>query len=451
MNARELWQRFRRRKIATWTAAYVAGAAAVFGTLESIGDVFAWQAGVMRAVFFLLLAGLVITVLVAWYHGERGRQGVGAVEALLILGVSGAGLSAAGWSLRSSSVGVESAGARPQGAVESPADPAASTPEALEAFRRGEDALRSRTPAAVIEAIGEYREAYSLAPGMAAALAREAYAYGLFLDWGWTYPGINSDRLLELGMELSARALEMDSVAPEAWLARAYLLQLADPQNPERALSAYSRATALDPANPEAHHQFGQTLMISGRYAEARSAYHAALAIDGERPLTLVALSAIARRIGDTSAAKRWADSAVVLAADAPYAWASRALRDLEDGNFEGAAKDAREALRIDPSYELPARAILGAALWNSDQREEGRRELERSRAALVKPEEPSPTDALYLGAALVSIGRVDEALALIEAARPRARWLWFYLQSPGFDPIRRHPRFRAVVDRAVG
>lgn len=547
-----LWERLKRQKLATWTVAYVTSAAALFGTLETIGDVFDWPPGVMRAVFFLLLAGLAATLLIAWYHGERGRQRVTAGEALLLAGVAALGMIGATTSLRGSRGGPVAAEAglvvrpftdtspdgdqaylglgiaeeirralsvregvpipraatavfpgahvldgsvqrigeiirvaarltdpsgssvwnhqfevpverlfdvedeivdevaRRVGAPEAsarPAGPALGDPEAHDAYLRGEHALRQRTPASVIAAIGQYRAASTRDLGFAAALAREAYAYAIYLDWGWTYPGLADDELRTRGIDLYERALAIDSVSPEGWLAKAYLTLLADPLHPATSLPAFSRAVDLDPANPEAQHQYGQTLMSIGRYAEAKAAYHAALAIDPERPMTLVPLSAIAHREGDHAAARRWADSAVALARDAPYPWASRGMLEVGLGEAEAGRRDAERALEIDPSLEVPARSTLAAALHTSGDRAHAEEELARARHAIVRPDRPAPTEVYYLAAALLHMGRSAEALDLIDAARPRSPWLWFYLESPDFDVLRDDPRFQAVIE----
>lgn len=251
------------------------------------------------------------------------------------------------------------------------------------------------------------------------------------------------------GVELSDRAVAQDSLSAEAWLARAYLIQLDDPQELGRAADAFGRAVALDPTNPEAQHQYGQTLMALGRYAEAKAAYHAALAVEPERPLTLVPLSAIALREGDVSAARRWADSAIALARDAPYAWASRSQLRLGLGDAEGARSDAERALGIDPSYELPAQSALAAALAALGEGEAADAALERARRALVRPESPSTTEAYYLAIALLRMGRRGDALDVIENARPRGGHLWFYLEHPAFDDVRDDPRFRRIVAAA--
>lgn len=559
-----LVQRLLQRKLVQWTAAYVASAAALFGTLQGIGEVFAWPAGLMRAVFYLLLAGLVATVVIAWFHGEKGRQRVSTVEVLLLCATALLGVAGAAHSLRAASAdggreaaahlivlpftnasglaeqqylgdgiaeelrqrlgtladvrirrGATAGGGAPvtrgsithvlDGTVQRagtmlhitarliddagsviwsdrydvptealldvedriaagvarvlrPEDARAHTaaarrrtadPVAHDHYLRGEHALKQRTPASVIQAISEYREASAIDPDMTAAIAREAYGYALFLDWGWTYPGLDAAALMRRGTELSDRAVQQDSLSPEAWLARAYMLMLRDPERLRGAPEAFGRAVALDPTNPEAQHQYGQTLMVLGRYAEAKAAYHAALAVEADRPLTVVPLSAIALREGDIRSAQRWSDSAVALAPNAPYPWTSRAQLRLVLGDAAGARADAEQALRIDPSYALPARSALAAALTRLGQQADAEQALTQARAALVQPARPSSTEGYYLAAALLLMGRPAESLDVLAAARPRGAWLWFYFQSPIFDPIRNEPRFQQIIAEA--
>src|SRR5690606_35374530 len=142
-------------------------------------------------------------------------------------------------------------------------------------------------------------------------LAREAYAYALFVDWGWRHRGATSAELIARGLALSERALALDSSSADAWMARAYLLVQSDPYRMSGAVDAFERAIALDPANVEAWHQYGQTLMVVGRYDEARTAYQRVLALAPERAMSMVPLAAIALRQKRMDEAARWRDSAV--------------------------------------------------------------------------------------------------------------------------------------------
>lgn len=65
--------------------AYLAGAWAVLQVLDIVGDSYEWPTLVMRITFALIALGFVVTLVLAWYHGQRGEQKVSAVE-LLILG-----------------------------------------------------------------------------------------------------------------------------------------------------------------------------------------------------------------------------------------------------------------------------------------------------------------------------------------------------------------------------
>ncbi len=83
----DLWTRLRQRKLVQWVVAYVAGAWAGMQVLDLAADSYHWPDLVMHAAFGALALGLVITLLLAWYHGERGAQKVTGVELLLLAGV----------------------------------------------------------------------------------------------------------------------------------------------------------------------------------------------------------------------------------------------------------------------------------------------------------------------------------------------------------------------------
>ncbi|MGI9039459.1 MAG: tetratricopeptide repeat protein, partial [Gemmatimonadota bacterium] len=222
--------------------------------------------------------------------------------------------------------------------------------------------MARRTPASVTRAIAEFRAASDLDPRFTAAFAREAYAYGLFIDWAWTYPGAAAPELLARATGLASEAVRQDSSSAEAWLAWAYAQLLSAPSDPARALPGFERALSLNPADAESLHQYGQALMSIGRYSDAAGAYHAALALDPTRAMTLVPLAAISSRNHDEEEARRWIDSAVAVGPAIPYAWSVRATQRNRAGDHSGAIEDARRALEIDSSYEIPARGALAVA-----------------------------------------------------------------------------------------
>lgn len=91
---RGAWAKLRSRKVVQWTLAYVAGAWAMLQGVDFLADAFEWPGASKRVATIVSLIGLPIAVVIAWYHGERGRQRVSlpelAVLALLCsLGAAG--------------------------------------------------------------------------------------------------------------------------------------------------------------------------------------------------------------------------------------------------------------------------------------------------------------------------------------------------------------------------
>src|SRR5206468_2224880 len=126
---------------------------------------------------------------------------------------------------------------------------------------KGNYFLGQRTAPAVGRAIDEYRAALQLDPSFTEALARVAYSYALFLDWGWRYPNASPESLLARGFAAADSALRQDSTSSDAWMARAYVLAMSGTRTTAPAIAAFERAIALDPRNAEAYHQYGWVLM----------------------------------------------------------------------------------------------------------------------------------------------------------------------------------------------
>ncbi len=89
-------QRLRQRKLAQWALVYLAGAWVLLQALAMAADAFAWPTLVQRAAWVLFPIGLLIVLVLAWYHGERGHQRIGGVELLMLaalLAIAGAAVT----------------------------------------------------------------------------------------------------------------------------------------------------------------------------------------------------------------------------------------------------------------------------------------------------------------------------------------------------------------------
>ena len=80
-----LLQRLKQRKIVQWAIAYAATAWVSLEVFDLIAEQFFWPVWVRQSATVLLLFGLFITIVLAWYHGERGRQKIGMVELVLLI------------------------------------------------------------------------------------------------------------------------------------------------------------------------------------------------------------------------------------------------------------------------------------------------------------------------------------------------------------------------------
>jgi TolB-like protein len=81
------WTSFKERKLVQWALAYLACAWVSLQVITLLGTTYGWSVGLMRAVPMLLAVGLLAALVLAWYHGERGRQRVSGPELLMLAGI----------------------------------------------------------------------------------------------------------------------------------------------------------------------------------------------------------------------------------------------------------------------------------------------------------------------------------------------------------------------------
>jgi adenylate cyclase len=88
------WAKLRRRKVVQWGLAYAAGAWLLLQVLGYVSGVFDWPRQVQQIAMLLILIGLAVVIVLAWYHGDKGEQRVtrGEVAVLAVLLLAGGGL-----------------------------------------------------------------------------------------------------------------------------------------------------------------------------------------------------------------------------------------------------------------------------------------------------------------------------------------------------------------------
>jgi len=83
----DLWQKLRERRVVQWLLAYLAGAWLLVQVVHLVGEQFGLPLGMVRSVTTGLAVGALAAVVVAWYHGEQGRQRVSGPELLMLCGI----------------------------------------------------------------------------------------------------------------------------------------------------------------------------------------------------------------------------------------------------------------------------------------------------------------------------------------------------------------------------
>jgi phosphoglycerol transferase MdoB-like AlkP superfamily enzyme len=79
-----LWSRLRRRKLVQWGIAYVAGAWGLQQGIAYVSTLLHWREHLQQLAGLALLIGLPIVVVVAWYHGDKGRRRVTRTELTIL-------------------------------------------------------------------------------------------------------------------------------------------------------------------------------------------------------------------------------------------------------------------------------------------------------------------------------------------------------------------------------
>lgn len=92
----DLLARVRQRKLVQWLVAYAAGAWVAFEVVGALTETWGWPPVVGQVVFVLLVTGLGVAAVLAWFHGEKGHQRVSGLEGGLLLILAVAGASGAG-------------------------------------------------------------------------------------------------------------------------------------------------------------------------------------------------------------------------------------------------------------------------------------------------------------------------------------------------------------------
>jgi TolB-like protein/tetratricopeptide (TPR) repeat protein len=87
----EFFRRLRQRKVVQWALAYVAASFGLIQILDLVGQRFGWPVEIVRVLIIAVAVGFFVTLVLAWYHGERGAQRITTSEMLILIALLAVG------------------------------------------------------------------------------------------------------------------------------------------------------------------------------------------------------------------------------------------------------------------------------------------------------------------------------------------------------------------------
>jgi TolB-like protein/Flp pilus assembly protein TadD len=311
--------------------------------------------------------------------------------------------------------------------------------EAYDLYLRGRHFWNQLTPATTRRATECYSAATRLDPQYALAWSGLADAYSA--------APINGDAsavtLWPLGHDAAAHALAAESDLAEAQTSMGFVKFWLDWDWPA-AVAAFEKAIALDPNYSVAHRFLGIVLSHLERPEEARPAIRRARELDPLYAVNHALSSQVAFAARDYVSAMAFARHAIVVDSQFWIGHLQLAQACEQTGSTEIAFAALEDAFRLSGgnSKTLALRGYLHARLGNVDQAHDVLNTLEaRSRERFVPP---------YAFALIhAGLGSYDLAMEHLEAAyEVHDVHLAFLTIDPKWDPLRSHPRFRALLDR---
>ncbi len=79
-----IWARLQRRKVVQWGVAYAAAVWTLLQGIEYAVETFHWTDVIRQEVTLVAVLGFPIVVVIAWFHGDRGQQGITGTEIVVI-------------------------------------------------------------------------------------------------------------------------------------------------------------------------------------------------------------------------------------------------------------------------------------------------------------------------------------------------------------------------------
>jgi len=306
-------------------------------------------------------------------------------------------------------------------------------------YLKGRYAWNKRTQEGVREAVEFFERAIAEDPAYALAYAGLSDSYALHVD----YRNVPVREGLERAEEYARKAIELDDRLAEAHASLAWCLFIYD-WDWDASDRESRRAIELDPRYASAHQWYTFLLASQGRGEESVASAQRAIELDpssvsGRRSIAWA--NYYARRYDQ---ARYHAQRAVTMNPTAEESYRILGLSLAQSGELDEAERVLQEAVEL-PAGSVYAKAVLGYVLARSGRVEKARALLDE----LAEEEARGYVSPVAFALLCIGLDERERALDWIERAYEERRgWLVYLRVNAVFDPLRREPRFDALVRR---
>jgi DNA-binding winged helix-turn-helix (wHTH) protein/tetratricopeptide (TPR) repeat protein len=311
--------------------------------------------------------------------------------------------------------------------------------EAFRAFIKGRYFWNKRTAEGLKKGIEYAEQAISIDPTYALAYVGLADSYNLLAGHG----GLAPKETFPKAKAAAIRALELDPSLAQAYASLGFVSYRFDWDWP-LAEQHFTRAIELNPNYPTAHHWYGESLVVTGRFDDSISALERAQELD---PLSLPINTDLAQSL---FFARRYDESEEqlrrTLEMDQNFVRACVIAGGLyeQKGLYEQSIAILQKAVELSAGNAL-ALSGLGHVYAVAGKKDEARRIL----IDLKQLARQSYVSAYNIAIVHAGLGEKEAALDwLVKAYHNRDVWLVWLKVNPRFDQLRSESRFTDLMRR---
>jgi len=319
--------------------------------------------------------------------------------------------------------------------------PVAATPEAHEAYLQGRYFCGQRSEDALKRALQFFERALLLDPNYAKACAGIADCCTLLAWFGAVWPREAGSR----ATSAATRALEIDPNLGEAY-ASLGLVRFWHAWDWKGAEEMFQRAIELNPSYAMARQWYASFLNAMGRHDEARTQLLAAREIDPHALIIQMNMADPPFFARDYARAVEYLEAILRSAPQFFPAMFNLGRAYVQLGKYPEAITSFEKAIQYSGNRE--GKPALAHAYALAGRTAEARKLLTDIKEDHSGRYIASPMVArVHLG-----LGEMDQAMEWLEKGfEERSYWMSFLKVDPVWDPLRKDPRFRSLLEKKVG